>query len=194
MIRWYGAPQAVQPVEPPAPAARPPKRQANGTAKSPFPVNPYDPGLSASQAGPSTTRPGRSSPTYNPPSPPAEGGELDPQAQPANGYDWNGDDWAGAATADPAASGSQGLIGGPAGQTPDYGVENTAGISAEAAMGYAMTAQYWAGYWMGVAQARSHPAPPPPIQGPSGANGGSEQPNIIVTRKQFGVVKKNLRR
>lgn len=40
------------------------------------------------------------------------------------------------------------------GTAPAYGVQPTSGITPDAALSYAMTAQYWAGYWMGVAQAK----------------------------------------
>jgi hypothetical protein len=42
---------------------------------------------------------------------------------------------------------------------PSFGVQSTGLVSAMDAMGYAMTAQYWAGYWMGVAQAKTTSGP-----------------------------------
>ena len=36
-----------------------------------------------------------------------------------------------------------------------YGVQPTGHVTAEDALGYAMTAQYWAGYWLGVSRAKS---------------------------------------
>ncbi|WVQ61947.1 uncharacterized protein L199_000080 [Kwoniella botswanensis] len=38
---------------------------------------------------------------------------------------------------------------------PSLGVYPPGGINREEALGYAMTAQYWAGYWMGVAQSQN---------------------------------------
>ncbi|WWC86463.1 uncharacterized protein L201_001340 [Kwoniella dendrophila CBS 6074] len=40
---------------------------------------------------------------------------------------------------------------------PSLGIYPTNQINKEEALGYAMTAQYWAGYWMGVAQAQFQP-------------------------------------
>jgi len=97
-------------------------------------------------------------------------------------------------------------MGGPA-----FGVQPTTDVSAFDAMGYAMTAQYWAGYWMGVSQAKLQAPPPasdlerngfnqntgqgrirPSEQGerverpmaPGGQEG--EPSNIFITRRQFG--------
>ncbi|WRT64380.1 uncharacterized protein IL334_001312 [Kwoniella shivajii] len=43
---------------------------------------------------------------------------------------------------------------------PSLGVYPPGGIVREEALGYAMTAQYWAGYWMGVAQSQIQPPVP----------------------------------
>ncbi|EIW72386.1 hypothetical protein TREMEDRAFT_70708 [Tremella mesenterica DSM 1558] len=73
-------------------------------------------------------------------------------------------------------------------QIPTYGVESTEGISVEDAMGYALAAQYWAGYWMGVAKTKQNNIPAPPVS-------GEKASNVFTTRRQFGVMpEQNLRR
>lgn len=77
------------------------------------------------------------------------------------------------------------------------------------AMGYAMTAQYWAGYWMGVAQAKTasvsqqvdhrqhqtnHNIQTKGLEGngisavqagPTQQDGEEEPSNVFITKKQF---------
>ncbi|WWC66170.1 uncharacterized protein I206_100071 [Kwoniella pini CBS 10737] len=55
----------------------------------------------------------------------------------------------------PIKSNNQGGGGGYDQLFPSLGVYPPGGINKEEALGYAMTAQYWAGYWMGVAQSSS---------------------------------------
>ena len=47
---------------------------------------------------------------------------------------------------------------------PSFGVQDTSSTSIPEALSYAMTAQYWAGYWMGVAQAKVPPVAPAAVQ------------------------------
>ncbi|ORY23348.1 hypothetical protein BCR39DRAFT_590986 [Naematelia encephala] len=73
----------------------------------------------------------------------------------------------------------------PAG--PNYGVQPTGNVSADEAFSYAMTAQYWAGYWMGVAQTKSKPTGTSTTRVAKFAEGeGSGGPtNVLRTRRQF---------
>jgi len=77
------------------------------------------------------------------------------------------------------------------GSSSMIGVQATVGISADDALVYAMTAQYWAGYWMGVSQSKSSSSispqaaqmADPVLTAPGVPAGGSS--NVFVTRQQF---------
>lgn len=98
-------------------------------------------------------------------------------------------------------------------------IEPTGQVLAAEAMSLAMTAQYWAGYWMGVAQTKLDSKPLASAAGVSGAvaaprhqnmgdpvahsdeegfdleHGSSQRPsNLIVTQRQFGTIPSHLKR
>ncbi|WVR06087.1 hypothetical protein IAU60_003115 [Kwoniella sp. DSM 27419] len=58
---------------------------------------------------------------------------------------------------------------------PGVGVQPAQHVSREEAIGYAMSAQYWAGYWMGVAQARAQ-APQPTAPATMAVQAGPSRP------------------
>ena len=66
-------------------------------------------------------------------------------------------------------------------------VQPTGQVSPNDALSYAMTAQYWAGYWMGVAQAKSQPAPlrDDPLSATQIVPPTTSASNVFVTRQQF---------
>ena len=76
-----------------------------------------------------------------------------------------------------------------------FAVQPTDQISADDALSYAMTAQYWAGYWMGVSRAKtststSNVQVPQGQQLPAAESGVHEnqegtRSNIFVTRQRF---------
>ncbi|WVQ82485.1 hypothetical protein IAT38_004614 [Cryptococcus sp. DSM 104549] len=131
-----------------------------------------------------------------------EGGDEDEEWQEeleGEAGDWQVEDYPAQA---PAPYPQAGAAAGPA-----YGVYPPAGITHEAALGHAMTAQYWAGYWMGVAQATQHAGPVSGAKGKGkrqrredesagdGGEGQGEVPsNVVVTRQQFGADASGLRR
>lgn len=75
---------------------------------------------------------------------------------------------------------------------PPIGVHPTHTVSATDALGYAMASQYWAGYWMGIAQAQTGTSSPgavaitstDPSTNDSSALGGIASPaNVRTTRR-----------
>ncbi|ODO05839.1 hypothetical protein I350_04900 [Cryptococcus amylolentus CBS 6273] len=203
---WYTASTPVV-QNPPAAAAPPKKKRKTNTNKT---INPYDPAATAyiSQtnvstpiSGPSNANARAESPSFQPPSP---GGTEDADAKRAEedaedaewGYveedweeeegDWEGDgqEWEGEA--------AQGAPQAP----PAYGVQSADGVSREEALGHAMTAQYWAGYWMGVAQAKGGESAKPRRrkckengsgERELGATSSEQAPpaNMIISRHQY---------
>lgn len=72
---------------------------------------------------------------------------------------------------------------------PSVGVSPVEDISEQQAMAYAMSSQYWAGYWMGVAQSMRHNRNDAPVQvsrSPSVGPGPAAEPRVSVTRREFG--------
>ena len=128
----------------------------------PLITNPYAP-IAASNR---QNNPSKKSPAYIPPSPPPQREieeEEDEEAE-DEGYDQSEEwyDQSYALSAPPGephhATQSQQESGGMGHGTfgpPAFGTQSTAEVSIMEAVGHAMTAQYWAGYWMGVAQAKS---------------------------------------
>ncbi|KAK8866148.1 hypothetical protein IAR55_001299 [Kwoniella newhampshirensis] len=88
------------------------------------------------------------------------------------------------------------------GPGPSIATQAMGNTSRDEALGYAMTAQYWAGYWMGVAQARGEPSTAPPqaiVQPTVGAAArqglahgsdeiGRDGSNVFITKKQHGTI------
>ncbi|WVQ77106.1 hypothetical protein IAR50_006789 [Cryptococcus sp. DSM 104548] len=203
---WY---TASAPVAQDFPAATaPPKKKRKTAAKKT--INPYDPAaiayISKSNgtipiSGPSNSNARAESPSFQPPSPggtedeemakraeedaeDAEWGYVEEDWEEEEG-DWeegDGEGWENVAQAPQAP--------------PAYGVQPAEGVSREEALGHAMTAQYWAGYWMGVAQAKGGAAKQKRRRGKesgsereAGTTLGEEPPaNMILSRHQYGDV------
>jgi len=78
------------------------------------------------------------------------------------------------------------------GNTPTTYIQSTANVTTEEALSHAMTAQYWSGYWMGVAQSqlrmagteddRAQQSQHDPQNANSPANTNN---NVLVTRQRF---------
>ena len=129
-------------------------------------TNPYTSYSSSRPNGTEASRPRRTSPTYAPQSPPQNPALVQPQEQwdhPEEWYDQSYDledihDATGPSHPRPSTSAvpldHQAVS--LAHAAPSLSVQPTSGIDRDTALGYAMSAQYWAGYWMGVAQARDH--------------------------------------
>lgn len=166
---------------------------ANGSARSTPAPNPY--GASTSTSTPSGQLERAASPTYRPASPgQADGDDEEAEAeaeadadgpQPdegegaeeegdAGGYDeeeWPGyeggeQEWE---QPDTTANGAVPQAEPPAdaglAYPPPRGHWDSAPVSRETALGYALNAQYWAGYWMGVARyAPAEEAQEPPTK------------------------------
>ncbi len=182
------------PSEPPPPKRprkekRPPKQNIPD-AEQPR-SNPY---VSPSVSNRPTTINGRASPLYAPGSPLAQAAssawtqanghpEANGHYDHADGYDQpNGVSGTSPSSSQPTAN-----------PQVNFGVRSTGDVSADDALGFAMTAQFWAGYWMGVASTKT--ALPMPSEvlpgrevGPTNI-GEPEQTrrasNVIVTRQQF---------
>ncbi|WWC58828.1 uncharacterized protein I303_101372 [Kwoniella dejecticola CBS 10117] len=81
---------------------------------------------------------------------------------------------------------------------PSLGVYPPGGINREEALGYAITAQYWAGYWMGVAQSSSSSAstssPRSAVQPQPQSQIPVQQQNHIDGSRQHGQADKRSRR
>lgn len=72
---------------------------------------------------------------------------------------------------------------------PSVGLSAVEGISEHDATAYAMSSQYWAGYWMGVAQSMRHRRNDELGQGarpPSVAAIPEAESRIMITRRDFG--------
>ena len=75
--------------------------------------------------------------------------------------------------------------------SPDFGVQPTGQVSEDDALRHAMTAQYWAGYWMGVARSKSasNDVVLPPRTMQADGHEEREQPtaatNVLITRQQY---------
>jgi hypothetical protein len=151
--RWYSASKpAVEEDE------EPPKKKAKKNKTK----NPYSKPAPAAPA----------SPTYQPASPgqydavewpPAEEGEGEEEEEEAGEEEWQGYDgeYEHGAEADAEEVGQ--VFPAPAGQWPGGG-----SVGRDEAIGYALHAQYWAGYWMGIAAA-SGPASSETESGGEGA-------------------------
>ncbi|EJT50158.1 hypothetical protein A1Q1_00625 [Trichosporon asahii var. asahii CBS 2479] len=165
---WYTA------SKPPEKETRIKKRKknpyANGSEASPAP-NPYSTSASASTSTPQVER--ASSPTYHPASPepvdkaieaddeePVVAADDDEEGEDEGGYDeqewpgyegaeqeWEAPESAVTAPQTEAPSADAGLA-----YPPPRGHWDASPVSRETALGYALNAQYWAGYWMGVAR------------------------------------------
>ncbi|WVQ92384.1 hypothetical protein IAS59_006193 [Cryptococcus gattii] len=213
---WYTASAPAAPVEETSSAAPPKKKRK--TVKKPNAVNPYDPvnttyNSAGNGAGPSGTaiknRNGRASPVYQPPSPgglnAVEQAQVEADEQAAEDAEW-GDveeywdeedeedeeegDWETEDYTYPRQAGPVQPQSAPA--APAYGVYPAAGISRDEALGHAMTAQYWAGYWMGIAQTKEaeekkrRRKTPRPDKTVVEEEQEQQQPsNVIVTKHQY---------
>lgn len=126
---------------PAAASSSAPTPRQNKRARTSRQDNPY-----ASQPG--TSR--QESPSYSPPSPTGpeddegEGDEDEEGYDQWQGYDGEGDEWGA-----PEYSEQDDAYVFP----PPQGAWGAAAGSRDEAIGYALHAQYWAGYWMGVARA-----------------------------------------
>ncbi|XAO27143.1 hypothetical protein I312_105985 [Cryptococcus bacillisporus CA1280] len=210
---WYTASAPAAPVEETSSAAPPKKKRK--TVKKPNAVNPYDPvnttcNSIGNGAGPSGTalinRNGRASPVYQPPSPDGqnavEQAQVEADEQAAEDAEWgdveeNWDeedeeegDWETEDYTYPRQAGP--VQPQPAPAAPAYGVYPAADISRDEALGHAMTAQYWAGYWMGIAQTKEveekkrRRKPPRPDKAMVEEEPEQQQPsNVIVTKHQY---------
>ncbi|WVO16835.1 hypothetical protein L204_104521 [Cryptococcus depauperatus] len=151
---WYTA--SVPPVnaaEPETPAKKK-RKTKQSTAVNPYDsINTYSPSIPALPAEPSDRANRRSveSPRYQPPSP---GGMLEVVDEAAADAEWgeveevyDEDHWE---AEDESPYKSEEQV-----RPQDYGVYDTTHMSREDALRHAMTAQYWAGYWMGVVQTKS---------------------------------------
>ena len=121
-------------------------------------------------------RPDRgASPHYAPASPNPQSTALDPVQDPLL-YD-NID----RAQAEPQSNGRF-----PA--PPNAGLCDVGGISEDDATSYAMASQYWAGYWMGVAQSKKQNQQAQPLgdQGQTVALTPSANHQVVITRRDFG--------
>ncbi|OXM76123.1 hypothetical protein C364_06227 [Cryptococcus neoformans Bt63] len=210
---WYTASAPAVPVEETSSTAPPKKKRK--TAKKPNAVNPYDPinttyASTDNGAGPSApsliNRNGRASPIYQPPSPgglnAAEQAQVEADEQAVEDAEWGDveenwdeedeeeEDWEVEDYTYPRQAGP--LQPQPALAAPAYGVYPAAGISRDEALGHAMTAQYWAGYWMGIAQTKetegeqkSRRKVPRPDQAAVGEEQEKQPSNVIVTKHQY---------
>lgn len=169
--RWYSA--AKDEPKDAAPAKK--KRKAN--------PNPY---TSANKGKEKATEPGRAeSPTYQPASPAREQSQWDEVAWPPNEGEDEGEEVEGEGEGNEEEEGWQGYDGLGAEQHSDAGQRGTVfpppsgewpggtGVGRDEAVGYALHAQYWAGYWMGIAHGASSSA----AAGPPRANRGTGTPN-----------------
>ena len=228
--RWYSAsgpkasdkPAQAGPSQPAAKKRRILSKREKAVAETAA-TNPYDPiTYNTSPRAHFTSPP---SPSYVPPSPGAEGQDEQDEDGDEGWYDesyalsHNGphmdDPGPEASLAGPSVTAGSTLNAMGVYPAPSIAVQPTTEANTFEAMSYAMTAQYWAGYWMGVAQAKA--AAPPPTQTPSrpvrppaaplnrhpaparriaqpeveegAAASGAEvarPSNVFVTRKQFG--------
>jgi hypothetical protein len=227
--RWYSAsaskaalnPAQAGPSQPATKKRRILSKREKAVAETAA-TNPYDPiAYNTSPRAHFTSPP---SPSYVPPSP---GAGAEDEEDDNGDEGWYDESYALSQNApqyDP--SGSSAAYAGPSGNSssnamgvypaPSIGVQPATEVNTFEAMSYAMTAQYWAGYWMGVAQTKA--AAPTPAQLPSNAihqaapgptrrsaptrriaqpeveegaaahEADPAQPsNVFVTRKQYGV-------
>ncbi|TXT10634.1 hypothetical protein VHUM_02139 [Vanrija humicola] len=145
---WYSASKPQVAAPPAAASSSTPAPRQNKRARTSRQDNPY-----ASQ--PSTSR--QESPSYSPPSPAGPTGPYDEGdnegAEGADddedGYDvqWQGYDGDGDWDGEYAEQDDAYIF------PPPQGAWGAAATSRDEAIGYALHAQYWAGYWMGVARA-----------------------------------------
>lgn len=72
---------------------------------------------------------------------------------------------------------------------PSVGVSAVDGISEQDATAFAMSSQYWAGYWMGVAQSMRHRRDDGHVKdnvAPAPAAPPAAESRVVVTRRDFG--------
>ncbi|KAK4687676.1 hypothetical protein P7C73_g2445, partial [Tremellales sp. Uapishka_1] len=187
--RWYTA--SLSESAPPLP--EPPRKKLKSKPK---PSNPY----SASRPDHPAANPA-SSPIYNPPSP------LPPPPKPLleTAKEYDGVDWAerngrgeGLEIQPQPGDSIQPL---PQSQSQSNHVPDQQGIyptpssswagaaaSRDDALTYALNAQYWAGYWMGVAKTVStiNTQPPAAVETREMEERGVTASNVVITRQQFG--------
>jgi hypothetical protein len=171
--RWYSASlpetttvidtvEVEQPVRP-AKRVKPTKPQRNPyspSANQPLDTTPLP------HAGPSSHR---ASPSYIPPSPPSATNRPE-HIQPEQ----------------------HAMLRDPQPRTADMsgaqiGIQPAANVSRSEAISNAMMAQYWAGYWMGVAEAKIDTGiESNKVEPGTRATGQGEPPNVFITRQNFG--------
>ncbi|WOO82380.1 uncharacterized protein LOC62_04G005870 [Vanrija pseudolonga] len=166
---WYSASKPQVTAAAAASSSTPTPRQ-NKRARTSRQDNPY-----TSQAG--TSR--QESPSYSPPSPAGpEDGEGEGEGEEDEdegygqwqGYDGEGDEWGAPEYADQ----DDAYV-----FPPPQGAWGAAAGSRDEAIGYALHAQYWAGYWMGVARASG------PGQGQQGHQGPAAEVQAAAPPRQF---------
>nr|XP_031858063.1 uncharacterized protein CI109_006505 [Kwoniella shandongensis]KAA5525135.1 hypothetical protein CI109_006505 [Kwoniella shandongensis] len=81
------------------------------------------------------------------------------------------------------ASGAAAAVGAGSGVGPSLSVQPSSNVSRDDALGYAMTAQYWAGYWMGIAQARGESSAQP-TQSQSHSQAAAVEPTTTATTER----------
>ena len=142
--------EAVAEVPQSRPKKRPKNRDHNPRLSEPRPPNPYSSTSVASHQADSSP----ASPQYSPPSPNSPGRSHADRSTSASLpilHEAESEDEV-TAMADATASAVQQYPSPPA----PMSIAPTTAVSATDALSYAMTSQYWAGYWMGVSQALQH--------------------------------------
>ncbi|WVW82561.1 hypothetical protein I302_104572 [Kwoniella bestiolae CBS 10118] len=164
--------------------SQPNKRRRLKTSQNKYDTSLPNPYLPSTSNSTSTSQPQRrGSPSYNPGSPPSrpipqlDEQESDSEEEEEEEYDEDAE-W----DLPPSMSNYQDLnqqqynngAGGNDQLFPSLGVYPPGGVGKEEALGYAMTAQYWAGYWMGVAQSGAIPAQKQQVNGDGNDVGHSQ--------------------
>jgi hypothetical protein len=164
-VRWFSAPEPLLPApqeeEPdvpiPRPKKRPKKRDHHSTSSDHVISNPHTSAAAVINQAEQTP----ASPQYSPPSPDSAGSsDADLSRIPFSAH-INDEDRGEGPSVSMLRPSEPALKQYPPPPAP-ISIAPTATVTAGDALSYAMTAQYWAGYWMGVSQALQHTGAPKP--------------------------------